>query len=352
VTLGYGLLSANIHSANISSGTSGPLSASIDTNGVITWTPGQQQSPGTYVLTTVVTNSNPYDSANPQLTATNSFMVIVGEVNQPPVLSQIEAQSVNELTLLVVTNTASEPNIHSATLGYGLTGPAGASIDTNGVITWTPSEEQSTGTYVLTTVVTNSNPYDSVNPRLTATNSFTVMVNEENQPPVLSQVATQTVNELTLLVVTNTATEPDIHATTLGYGLMGPPGASIDMNGIITWTPSKAQSPGTYVLTTAVTNSNPYDAVNPHLTATNSFTVVVVPLPVPPLLSISATEGGVLLNWNSEVDAVYRLQFKDDIADLHWNDASNDVVATGTQTTLPVSTSSSVQRFYRILRVR
>jgi hypothetical protein len=352
VTLGYGLTSANIHSANLGSGPSGPLGASIDTNGVITWTPSQQQSPGTYVLTTVVTNSNPYDSANPQLTATNSFAVIVGEVNQPPVLSQIEAQSVNELTLLLVTNTASEPNIHSATLGYGLTGPAGASIDTNGVITWTPSEEQSPGTYVLTTVVTNSNPYDSVNPQLTATNSFTVMVNEENQPPILNQIATQTVNELTLLVVTNTAIEQDIHATTLGYGLTGPPGASIDMNGIITWTPSKVQSPGTYVLTTAVTNSNPYDVVNPHMTATNSFTVVVVPLPAPPLLSISTTEAGVLLSWNSEVDAVYRLQFKDDIADLHWNDASNDVVATGTQTTLPVSTSSTAQQFYRIVRVR
>jgi hypothetical protein len=342
----------NIHSATIGYGLTGPLGASIDTNGVITWSPNQNQSPGIYVLTTVVTNANPYDMGNPQLTATNSFTVVVSEVNLPPVLSQIQNQSVNELTLLVLTNTASEPNIHSVTLGYMLLGPSGASIDTNGVITWTPSEEQSTGTYVLTTVVTNSNPYDSVSPQLTATNSFTVMVDEENQPPVLSQVAAQTVNELTLLVVTNTAIEPDIHAATLGYGLMGPSGASIDANGVITWTPSKAQSPGTYVLTTAVTNSNPYDVVNPHLIATNSFTVFVVPLPAPPLLSISATQGGLLLGWNSETGAVYRLQYTDDIADTHWNNASNDVVATGSQTTLQVTNGSSAQQFYRIVRVR
>jgi hypothetical protein len=341
----------NIHSATLGYGLVGPTGASIDTNGVITWTPSQQQSPGTYVLTTVVTNSNPYDSVNPQLTATNSFTVMVSEVNVPPVLSQIQTQSVNELTQLAVTNTATEPNIHSTTLGYGLSGPPGTSIDTNGVIIWTPSDEQGPGTYVLTTVVTNSNPYDSANPQLTATNSFTVMVNEENQPPVLSQVATQTVSELSQLVVTNTAIEPDIHSTTLGYGLRGPPGASIDPNGVITWTPSKAQCPGTYLLTTAVTNSNPYDAVNPRLVATNSFTVVVVPLPAPPLLSISAMEGGVLLGWNSETGAVYQLQYTDDIADTHWNNASNDVVATGSQTTLPVTAGSTTQRFYRIVRV-
>jgi hypothetical protein len=342
----------NIHSVTLGYGLSGPPGASIDTNGVITWTPSQTQSPGTYVLSTVVTNSNPYDSVNPQLTATNSFTVMVSEVNLPPMLGQIETQSVNEVTQLVVTNAAREPNIHSVKLGYGLIGPLGASIDTNGVITWTPSQAQGPGTYVLTTVVTNNNPYDSINPQLTATNSFTVIVNEVNLPPVLSQIETQSVNELTLLVVTNTAIEPNIHSTTLGYGLSGPLGASIDTNGVITWTPSQKQCPGTYVLTTVVTNSNPHDSVNPQLVAANSFTVVVVPLPDPPLLSISATEGGVLLGWNSEVGAVYRLQYTDDIAGMHWNDVSNDVVAVGRQTTLPVTVGSTSQRFYRILRVR
>ena len=75
----------------------------------------------------------------------------------------------------------------------------------------------------------------------------------------------QTVNELTLLTVTNTATEPNIHSTTLGYALVNPPaGAGIDANGVITWTPSQNQSPSTNTITTVVTNSNPFDLVNPH----------------------------------------------------------------------------------------
>src|SRR5208283_4584954 len=137
-------------------------------------------------------------------------------------------------TLLTVTNTASETNLH-ATLGYTLVNPpAGAAIDTNGVITWTPSQNQSPSTNILTTVVTNTDLYDLVNPHLSATNSFTVVVREVNVAPVLPVIPDQTINELTLLTVTNTASESDIHAT-LGYALVNPPvGAAIDGSGIIT----------------------------------------------------------------------------------------------------------------------
>jgi hypothetical protein len=44
----------------------------------------------------------------------------------------------------------------------------------------------------------------------------------------------------------------------------------IDANGNITWTPEQNQSPSTNLVTTVVTNSNPYDLVNPHLSATNT----------------------------------------------------------------------------------
>jgi hypothetical protein len=49
--------------------------------------------------------------------------------------------------------------------------PAGASIDTNGIITWIPSAAQGAAAYVITTVVT-----DNGSPPLSATNSFTVTV--------------------------------------------------------------------------------------------------------------------------------------------------------------------------------
>ena len=75
------------------------------------------------------------------------------------------------------------------TTGYGLVSPpSGATIDTNGVIHWTPQQNQSPGSYTIKTVVTNSNPFDPVNPSLTATNSFNVTVNEVNVAPALGQL--------------------------------------------------------------------------------------------------------------------------------------------------------------------
>ena len=263
-----------------------PFGMVIDANGVITWTPQQNQSPSTNLITTIVTNSNPYDLVNPYLSATNMFTVIVKEVNVAPVLPVIPTQTVNELTLLTVTNTATESNIHS-TLAYVLANsPAGMVIDANGIITWTPQQSQSPSTNLITTVVTNSNPYDLDNPHLGATNSFTVIVKEVNVAPVLPVIPTQTVNELTLLTVTNTATEPNIHSTP-GYALVNPPsGMSIDANGVITWTPSEAQGPGTNIITTAVTSTDALDPINPELSATNSFTVVVNEVNTTPVIGV------------------------------------------------------------------
>ena len=284
---------ANIHSTVVGYTLVNPPSgAAIDAGGIITWTPGQSQSPSTNTITTVVANANPYDLVNPLLTATNSFTVIVREVNVAPALSVIPTQTVDELMLLTVTNTASNANIHSTIAGYTLVNPpSGAAIDASGIITWTPGQSQSPSTNTITTVVTNANPYDLVNPLLTATNSFTVIVREVNVAPALPAILPQTVDEMTLLTVTNTASNANIHSTVVGYALVNPPaGAAVDADGIITWTPGQSQSPSTNTITTVVTNANPYDLVNPHLTATNSFTVIVREVNVAPALPVIPTQ--------------------------------------------------------------
>ena len=261
-----------------------PAGAVIDSHGVMTWTPSQAESPSTNTTTTIAISTDSLDLVNPTLTATNSFQVIVREVNQPPVLASIPRQTINELALLTVTNTASDANLH-ATVGYALVNPpAGASIASNGVITWTPSQAESPGTNTISTIATSTDSLDLVNPTLTATNSFNVVVREVNQPPVLASIPAQTVNELTMLTVTNIASEANIHAT-LTYALVNPPtGAGIAANGVITWTPSEAQGPGTNVITTVATSTNLFDLVNPTLSATNSFTVVVNEVNTPPVI--------------------------------------------------------------------
>jgi len=337
-SMGYGLINP-------------PAGATIDTNGVITWTPSQNQSPGTNVITSVVTNSNPYDSVNPVLTATNSFTVIVNEVNTAPLLPIQNATNINELATLLVTNTAAEPNIHSLTVGYGLLNPpAGAAIDTNGIITWTPAQSQSPGTNVLITVVSNSNPYDLVNPQLSSTNSFTVVVNEVNLPPVLPAQSDVSGDENTTLVLTNAATEPNIHSVTIGYGLLNPPaGATIDSNGIITWMPTEAEESTTNVLMTVVTNANPYDPLNPRLTATNSFNGVVTDPVVSPLItSVTLTNGIATVTWTTVPGHMYTLEYQDNLGGS-WTDLQPPVSASSSLASMTNAVGGATHRVYQVV---
>src|SRR5204863_196339 len=167
--------------------------------------------------------------------ATNSFTVTVNEVNTAPVLTGQTNRTINELTTLTVTNTATDGDLPANILAYQLVSPpTGASISASGVISWTPSEAQGPSTNTFTTIVT-----DNGAPALSATNSFTVTVNEVNSAPVLTGQTNRTINELTTLTVTNTATDGDLPANVLTLSLLDAlPISSISASGVISWTPS------------------------------------------------------------------------------------------------------------------
>src|SRR5204862_380370 len=92
-------------------------------------------------------------------------------------------QTISELSTLVVTNTAIDTDLPANTLTFALvSGPSGVSVNpTTGVLTWTPTEAQGPSTNTITVKVT-----DDGTPALSATNSFTVVVNEVNSAPVLT----------------------------------------------------------------------------------------------------------------------------------------------------------------------
>ncbi|MFO1477568.1 MAG: hypothetical protein U1F98_13070 [Verrucomicrobiota bacterium] len=141
----------------------------------------------------------------PALSATNSFQVTVNEVNAAPVLPVQTSRAITELTLLTVTNTATDADLPANTLSYQLVNPpSGALIDASGVITWTPTEAQGPGVYTTTTIAT-----DNGTPALSATNSFQVTVTE-GTAPVLPGRQTAITELQTSLVVTNTATDADL----------------------------------------------------------------------------------------------------------------------------------------------
>jgi hypothetical protein len=246
-----------------------PTNAVISTNGVITWTPSEEQGPSTNEIVTVVSDQTS--------SVTNRFEVIVTEVNQPPVFVATPADcTIPELTLLTVTNAATDADIPANVLSYALVNPpAGAVIDASGVITWTPSEAQGPSTNQIVTVVSDGMAW--------VTNAFVVVVTEVNQPPVFVATPTNcTIAELTLLTVTNSATDADIPANVLSYTLVNPPaGAVIDASGVITWTPSLVQGPSTNLMVTVVSDGMAW--------VTNAFEVVVTQLDTPPLFKGAPT---------------------------------------------------------------
>jgi hypothetical protein len=116
---------------------------------------------------------------------------------------------------------------------------------------------------------------------LSATNSFSVTVNEVNVAPVLPLQTNRTINELVLLTVTNTATDADVPVNMLSYFLLlAPTNASISSAGVITWTPTEAQGPCTNTFITRVVDNG-----SPALSATNSFVVVVNEVNVAPVFA-------------------------------------------------------------------
>jgi hypothetical protein len=166
--------------------TNNPSFVHIDSfSGVITFNPQEVDGPGTNVIITVAT-----DNGYPPLSRTNTFMLVVNEVNTPPFWPTNVPASTNYTIgtgqMLTVTNTASDPDAPVNGLSYtSLVSPTNSSpaISLNGILTWTPV---SAGVFTLMTVVTDSNPWALTNQNLTATNYLTVTVT--NTPPIIINI--------------------------------------------------------------------------------------------------------------------------------------------------------------------
>ena len=101
-----------------------PAGAAISASGVITWTPAENQGPGTHSFSVRVT-----DNGTPPLSDTHNFTVTVNEVNTAPTLPPQADRTVDELTPLTVNNPATDAELPVNGLTYELIAPPpGASI--------------------------------------------------------------------------------------------------------------------------------------------------------------------------------------------------------------------------------
>ncbi len=126
----------------------------------------------------------------------------------------------------------------------------------------------------------------------------------DNTPPVLQAINNKSVNEGELLTFTAVASDSDLPAQTLTFGLDpgAPSGAAVHpVTGVFTWIPTEVQGPNAYTITLRVTDNG-----TPNLSATRTFQVTVAEVNSAPTLATvpekTVNEGNLLTFTNVATD--------------------------------------------------
>jgi hypothetical protein len=308
------------------------------TNGSLSFTPLTNANGTAIVAVIVRDDASIFGGAFDAVT--NFFSVTVTPVNDPPSLAPVPNQTVNEGSLLLITNVASDPDLPADILTFSMpVAPTNAMIDPlTGVVTWTPNELQG-GTINQFTVVVA----DSGSPPLKATNQFIVTVLEVNSPPVLTPLADRVAVTGMLVSVIASATDPDIPANSISYSLAPgfPPGATVNSsNGLFTWQASAVNLPATNNITIIATDNG-----SPPLSDSKNFRIVIVERPH---MAIAAAGTNVLLTWTALPGVHYAVQFKPNLQITNWSEFPGDVTTQTNTATKIDSLQSGQERYYQI----
>jgi len=221
-------------------------------------------------LNVIVQVDDPVMPATPENSA--SMIISIMNINEAPVLGAIGNQVVDETATLIFTATATDSDIPADTLTFSLDPAslaAGMTITAGGDFSWTPTEIQGGTAPSVTLTVT-----DSGTGNLIDSETFTITVNDINTAPVLDPIGNQTIDELTTLSFTATATDTDLPINSLTFTLDAASiakGMTIDANsGAFSWTQGETDD-GIHSVTITVTD----DGTVP-LSSSETFTISVV----------------------------------------------------------------------------
>jgi hypothetical protein len=250
---------------------SGPTGLGVSGAGVVSWTPTEAQGPGTFTATVRVT-----DNGTPSLSANQSFQITVSEVNVAPTLVDPPDTNINEAVAWACQLSASDTDLPANTLAFALvSGPTGLGVSGAGLVSWTPTEAQGPGTFTATVRVS-----DDGTPSLNASQSFQITVHEVNVAPTLVDPPDTNINEAVAWACQLSASDTDLPANTLTFALVsGPTGLGVSGTGLVSWTPTEAQGPGTFPVTVRVTDNG-----TPSLSTNQSFQITVNEVNVAPTL--------------------------------------------------------------------
>ncbi|HEV2330405.1 MAG TPA: S8 family serine peptidase [Verrucomicrobiae bacterium] len=272
----------------------------------------------------------------------------------PPSLPAVPNQTIVAGTTLTVTNTATDTN-GVGQLAYTLTTapPVNATISTTGIITWPTATNQAPGSYLFTTVITNSVT------TLGATNTFAVTVVSPaiGQGPQTNTILPNSVSWVQVNVPTNAewATNILLFARTMPVNLLYTTNSSPTLiNASILLSNEKS---GTSVLftnlSTVPTNLVPGGVYYLGIQNTNNFDVTYAlevifgyPPPIPVTrVSIIATNisgvNGYLLTWFAPTNDYFQVQETSNVSSPPWTTFTNIISYNG-----PVTSTNGMFSFF------
>jgi len=305
-----------------------PAGMTIDAAGNLSWTPTTM---GSFPVSVVVT-----DDGVPPLSATNSFILQVTQLNQSPVVAPISNATVDEGQALSITVSASDPDAGN-TLSFGLApgAPAGMAIDASGNLTWTPSEADGPGSFPVSVIVT-----DDGAPPLAITNTFTVIVNEVNQAPVFAPVGPQNLLPGQNLTIPIFVTDVDLPAQQVILTLLNPPaGATLSGADELLFTPP---APGSYQLQVVATDDG-----SPAASSTQTVTVAVaLDLVITDITELTTQISRI--HFPAIVGEMYSLDMSPTIDAPTWTTLATIPATSTTMTMDHVHSGAGCTRFYRV----
>lgn len=229
-----------------------PTGASFNSlTGAFSWTPAFNQS-GSYSVTFTVSDGSTSD--------TEMINIAVTNVNQPPVLDPIGAQSLAEGNSYNLVINASDPDNNPLTYSASNLPFGSVFIPSTRSFSWIPGNDQA-GTYLVTFSTNDGSLSDS--------ETVTLTVGNGNEAPVLDSIGMQTISEGSQLTFVLTAS--DVNGDSLSYSAAGlPAGAAFDVEQQrFNWTPDYTQA-GNFSVLMTVTDGLFNDSETVEITVINS----------------------------------------------------------------------------------
>jgi hypothetical protein len=173
---------------------------------------------------------------------------------------------------------------------------------------------------------------------------FQVFGTPANLPPVLAAIPNQSILAGQTLLVTNSASDPNVPPLPLSFSLpQAPAGASVgSSSGVFAWRPMISQSPSTQSVVVAVSDNS-----LPPLSATQSFNVIVAQPAAPTLKASTLGNGRFQFTINGNAGPDYLIQTSSNLTSwvTAFTNSSPSMPFIWVDTNSPVNPAN----FYRVL---